>query len=65
MSLHNQAKYNTTKIVQALINHGMTHDTASQVSDAFRMGWVAASSDGHERCDKCDCGFGGSECNYY
>jgi hypothetical protein len=41
MSFHNNPKYQAPELIQALKDHGLEHDTPSQLSDAFRMGWVA------------------------
>ena len=41
MSLHNKSKYQLPELIQALKNHGLEHDTPSQLSDAFRTGWIA------------------------
>ena len=42
MSLHNNPKYQTPALVDALKQHGLEHNIPSQLADAFRTGWVAA-----------------------
>lgn len=42
MSFHNKPEYNTPAIVEGLQKHGLEHDTPSQLSDAFRLGFVYA-----------------------
>lgn len=42
MSFHRNPKYQIPELIEALKSHGLEHDTPSQLSDAFRTGWVAA-----------------------
>ena len=42
MSLHNNPKYQIPALVDALKQHGLKHNSPSQLADAFRTGWVAA-----------------------
>ena len=41
MSLHKDPKYQTPDLIAALKQHGLAVDTPSQLSDSFRVGWVA------------------------
>ena len=42
MTLHNKPKYQIPALTAALKQHGLEYDKPSQLSDAFRTGWVAA-----------------------
>ena len=42
MSLHNKPKYQIPELIESLKAHGLDADKPSQLSDAFRTGWVAA-----------------------
>jgi hypothetical protein len=45
MSFHDKEKfpqYNTPKIIEQLSKHGLSVDKPSQLSDAFRLGYLAA-----------------------
>lgn len=44
MSFHNNPKYQIPELIQALKDHGLEHDTPSQLADAFRTGWVARTA---------------------
>jgi len=44
MSHHNKPEYNTPAIVEGLKLHGLAVTTPSQLSDAFRFGYVYAAS---------------------
>ena len=41
MSYHLKPEYNTPEILTALALHGLSTDKPSQLSDAFRLGWLA------------------------
>lgn len=41
MSFHNNPKYQIPALIQALKEHGLPHDKPSQLSDAFRIGFVS------------------------
>lgn len=43
MSMHNQEQPPT--LIQALKDHGLKHDEPSQLADAFRQGWLAATKE--------------------
>ena len=45
MSLHRGPKMSTPQINSALIEAGLPVDKPSQLSDAFRLGWMAAMED--------------------
>ena len=42
MNLHHRPEYNTDKIKDGLKSHGMETDSPSQLSDAFRVGFIYA-----------------------
>jgi hypothetical protein len=64
MTLHNKPDFNTPEIVARLKAHGMEVDTPSMLSDAFRLGYLSASSDWQpQRCEGCSCEFGGADCD--
>lgn len=42
MSFHKKPKYQIPELIQALKDHGLEHDTPSQLADAFRTGYLAA-----------------------
>lgn len=66
MSLHAKPEYNTPKMVAAMRAHGIDPETPSQVADAFRLGFMAASPDWKpQRCEGCDCEFGGADCSIF
>lgn len=44
MSFHLNPKYQIPALIKALKDHGLEHDKPSQLSDAFRTGWMAAQS---------------------
>jgi hypothetical protein len=44
MSMHNKPEYNPPELVAALKAYGMVTDTPSQLSDAFRLGWLLSAS---------------------
>ena len=48
MSLHTKKEYNTLEIIKALRDHGMEAFVPSQMSDAFRLGFVHARLRGEE-----------------
>ena len=56
MSLHKNPKYQIPELIESLKQHGLKHDTPSQLSDTFRIGYVAAldSSQDAERLDFMD-----------
>lgn len=65
MSLHNRPEFNGPEIIAALKAHGLDTDSPSQLSDAFRLGWMAAQPGWKpQRCAECDCEFGGADCNW-
>jgi hypothetical protein len=65
MSLHNNPEFNTPEIISGLKAHGMPVDTPSMLSDAFRLGHLSAAPDWKaDRCDECDCEFGGADCTW-
>lgn len=41
MSLHKNPKYQIPELIAALKEHRLDVDTPSQLSDAFRIGWLA------------------------
>lgn len=44
MSLHEKSKFNTESIKSSMRDHRLETEKASVLSDAFRLGWVAAHS---------------------
>ena len=64
MTLHNRPEHNTPEIISALKAHGLAVDKPDMLSDAFRLGWAAASPDWKpQRCAECSCKHGGADCN--
>lgn len=41
MSFHNKPKYQIPSLIADLMAHKLPHDTASQLADSFRIGWLA------------------------
>ncbi|EPX84797.1 hypothetical protein [Salipiger mucosus] len=42
MSFHNKPEWNPPELRDELLRNGLSPDTPSQLSDAFRLGWFAA-----------------------
>ena len=65
VSLHKDPDSNTPAIVAALKAHGLSTESPSQLSDAFRLGALSAAADWKpQRCAECDCEYGGADCNW-
>jgi len=63
VSLHNDPQYNTPEIIARMKAHGMDVDKPSMLSDAFRLGYMAAQPGWKPgRCEGCTCEFGGADC---
>jgi len=66
MSLHNKPAYNTPEMIAAMRAHGIDPEKPSQLADAFRLGFKAAAPDWKpQRCEGCDCEFGGADCSVF
>ncbi len=65
MSLHNSPEHNTDCIIAAMKAHGLRTDGPDMMADAFRLGWAAAAPNWRpQRCDECNCEFGGADCSW-
>lgn len=56
MSLHNNPEYNTPEMIESMKSHGFKSESPSQLSDAFRLGWISSGRDELEdtHTDKAD-----------